>query len=129
MPSNFTAKSDGITQAGQLRRRLTIQQETRTEDGYGGYTVEWATVANVFGAEMAWKPYNYAAPGQPLQLVYTRYIIRYMPTTQVVAGMRLVDNDSTGSGGTTFTIMGAIDPDGTKRQLHLTCEQVAPGTA
>lgn len=34
--------------AGELTERITIQGETRTPDGYGGYTVEWTDVATVW---------------------------------------------------------------------------------
>lgn len=34
---------------GGMRRRLELQQEVRTPDGGGGYTVGWSTVATVWG--------------------------------------------------------------------------------
>lgn len=33
---------------GGMRRRLELQQEVRTPDGGGGYTVNWSTVATVW---------------------------------------------------------------------------------
>lgn len=130
MPSAFTAKSDGTVPAGQLRRRLTIQQRADTSDGAGGYTTVWNTLIVVFGALTPWKPYAQAIGQMPQEQMWVRYAIRHpRSSASIVSGMRLVDADSTGTGGTTYTIIAAFDPDGTQRQMHLTCQQVAPGTA
>lgn len=128
MPSNFTPRTLPTVDAGQMRRKLTIQQATNTSDGAGGYTVTWQTLITVQGALTPWKPYALTLGQQVQESVYVRYLIRYQPSTQIKAGMRLVDNDMTGSGGTTYTIISALDPDGTQRQLQISCEQVAPGT-
>jgi SPP1 family predicted phage head-tail adaptor len=34
---------------GQLRKRITIQSETSTPDGAGGYTLGWTNVATAWG--------------------------------------------------------------------------------
>ena len=34
---------------GGMRHRLELQQELRTPDGGGGYTLDWSTVATVWG--------------------------------------------------------------------------------
>lgn len=128
MPINFTAKSDGIVPAGQLRRKLTIQQQVNTPDGAGGYTPTWTTYATVFGAMQPWKPYQQLLGQQAVETVWVRYLIRWQPSLNIVTGMRLVDYNTAGSPGTTYTIVSAFDPDGTQRQLHITCQQVAPGT-
>lgn len=126
--NNVTPRTLPSVDAGMMRRKLTIQQATNTPDGMGGYTVTWSTLVTVYGALTPWKPFQLVAGQQVLENVYVRYITRYQPSTQIKAGMRLVDNDQTGSGGTTYTIISALDPDGTQRQLQMTCEQIAPGT-
>ncbi|MES2983913.1 MAG: phage head closure protein [Pseudomonadota bacterium] len=37
-----------MTLASQLTERVSIQQQVRVDDGYGGQTVSWSELANVF---------------------------------------------------------------------------------
>lgn len=129
MPGNFTAKSDGAVQAGGLRRRLTIQQPTLTADGNAGATVGYTNVLNpVYGALTSWKPTIQMVGDRMVTVVWARFLIRYQPTPVITSGMRLIDNDPDGSAGSTYTIIGALDPDGTKRQLHILAQQIIQGT-
>lgn len=127
--SQFSPRTIPAVQSGALRRRLTIQYVSdNTPDGAGGYTPVWATLCMLWGSLAPWKPYQLIVGQQVQEAVYVRYLTRYPPSTQIKAGMRLVDEASSGSGGTTYTIISAMDPDGSKRQLQISCEQVAPGT-
>ena len=113
---------------GMLRRRLTIQQHTDVADGSGGWTTTWATVTQAWGAIVKPTFAEIMLGQQVRERVMLHYIIRYPPTTAILPGMRLLDFDSTGGGGLTFTIISAQDVDGTRRQMRITCEQVAPGS-
>ncbi len=111
---------------GAMRRRLTIQQAVRTSDGAGGYTTTWTAVCQVWGA-LAKPTYTEVLLGQQVgERVTLAYLIRYQPSVAISAGMRVVDYDSTGAGGKTYTIVEASDVDGTARQMRLTVQQVAP---
>lgn len=126
--SSKTPRVNAVIDAGMFRRRLTIQQAVNTSDGKGGYTTSWSTVAQAWGALVPWKSFELFLGEQVREKFRTRYTIRWQPSTVIAEGMRLVDGDTTGAGGTTYTIIEATDVDGTRRQMRLTVEQVAPGT-
>lgn len=125
---NLNPRVSPVVDAGLLRRRLTIQQMSNTGDGAGGYTTTWTTVCLARGAIV--KPtFREIFMGQQVgERVRQFFVIRFPPSTTISSGMRVVDDDSSGGAGTTYTILIAQDVDGTKRQMRLTCEQIAPGT-
>lgn len=125
---NFTPRTNATVDAGMMRRRLTIQQSTNTADGNAGLTQTWNDLLTVFGALTSWKASEITVGAQIQPVVWAKFLIRYQPGTRVTAGMRVVDNDPNGSANTTYTIFSALDPDGTQRQLELTCQQIIAGT-
>lgn len=100
---------------GALRHRLALQEETRSADSGGGYTLIWSGVATVWGRI---EPLTGAERLQAMQLesrVSHRVTIRHR--TGVSAGMRLLHN------GRALNIRTVIDPDERRHWLELMCEE------
>lgn len=102
-------------QAGKLRKRITIAQESRTADGRGGYALGWATVCTVSGEVADLSARERLAAQQLESDIATAITIRYR--TGITSAMRAtVDSVS-------YQIRGVRDPDGRKRMLILDCER------
>lgn len=63
--------------AGQLDRRITIEQETETVSPSGGVVVTWATVATVWAAKMDVRPRERYAAATDLATETTTFRIRW----------------------------------------------------
>jgi SPP1 family predicted phage head-tail adaptor len=90
--------------AGEMRRRITIQQRVTSTDEFGGAAVAWADFA------YCWAYYEplHGSELYAAQQVYpetdTRFSIRYR--TGLDPSMRLVDQD-----GVQFDVTGIVDVD------------------
>lgn len=101
--------------AGDLRHRVTLQQETRVEDGYGGFTVTWADVATVWAGIQPISG-NEALVARQLQDSIThKVVMRYR--AGVVAAMRLK------FGTRVFNIREVRNFDERNWKLELRCEE------
>lgn len=104
-------------QAGQLRHRVTIQQNTPSRDTYGEEIESWSALATVWAAvEPLAGTERYAADGaQTLATVDTRIRIRYW--SGITPGMRVL------FGARTFDIQAVIHLEERQQELHLLCEE------
>ncbi|HYH39919.1 MAG TPA: phage head closure protein [Azospirillum sp.] len=76
------------TQPGDLDQRVTIQSETRADDGYGGSTLAWSTVATVWA--QVW-PVSGKERVQAQQIeAPAMYRCKIRRRGDVTAGMRVV---------------------------------------
>lgn len=105
-------------QAGRLRNLITIQQRTLTQDSLGGSVETWSTLAASVPADvrMVGQGERYVASAdQEVALVTHRVRLRYRsdvtPLNRIIYGSRVLDIES------------AVDPDGRRRTLVLTCSE------
>lgn len=111
------------TGAGRLRTRIQIQQEQRTDDGQGGYTMTWGGAGFQWNA---WAEKLYVTGGETVELEQAQsrrrftYRIRNRKDVTVVAGMRVVD----GTLSLTITAVANDDLDLAAQVIH--CIEVAP---
>jgi len=100
---------------GALRHRLTIEQRLRTDDGGGGASVSWETLAEVWGAVEAVSGKETVAADRVSGQISYRIIIRYR--SDLVPAMRFRRDTEI------FEIRALRDEDGRKRFLHCDCER------
>lgn len=99
---------------GKMRERVTLQQESSTTDGGGGYALGWTDVATVW-AKMEPVGGREQIEADKLQGVLDyRVTIRYR--SDVVPGMRLVWNSKN------FNIRAVVCEEERERFLTLTCD-------
>jgi SPP1 family predicted phage head-tail adaptor len=102
--------------AGTLRHRITIQQQTVTRDTFGGETITWADLATVWASKAHKSSREFFAAQKINAETQELFVVRYR--SGVTAKMRVsYDNRY-------YDIIGAYDPDGRKRELHLLCKEV-----
>ena len=63
--------------AGRLRHRLNLQQQTATQDSFGGAIITWATTATVWGGVEALSGSENFTADQVQSSLQVRIIIRY----------------------------------------------------
>lgn len=103
--------------AGDLRHRVTIQQETNTPDSRGGNAVSWAAITNgtCWASVEPMKAYERFQHAQIQHAVTHKVTVRHR--TDITAGMRVL------FGSRTFEIQGIRRPDERNRYLILECEE------
>lgn len=118
----------GPMAAGQLRRKLTVQERSATVDSYGFATTDaggaWRDVLTTWGAVTVRQQTVVLAVLAGQVMPTSAYVItlRYPPSVSIVSGMRVVD------GGRAYTIENVVDVDERHRTLTLYCvEAPAPG--
>lgn len=107
-------------QAGNLRKRATLQQKSSTQDDFGQYVVTWSTVASL------WCEVEALSGNERLQAKAFESEVRYRVTVRfrsefatpptVDAWRVLVD-------GRTLNIVAAMLPDMKKRYVVLDCTE------
>lgn len=109
--------------AGGLRRRLTIQQNSKTSDGLLGYTDSWSDLLTTWGSVTAKQSTALLQLIAGQQMAQTAYdiVLRYPPALTILPGMRVVD------GGRVYLISNVNDTNERHRVIHLACVQ-APAT-
>lgn len=99
-----------------LNRRVTLEAQTLTPDGGGGYSGGWDTVATVWAAI---EPVSGAEVfGPDASEARVRYRVMVRRRTDVFAGMRV--NDA----GRLFTIKSVLDDGPQSQFLTLTTEKI-----
>lgn len=100
---------------GAMRARITIQQESPTPSGGGGYALVWSDVATL------WASIEPAGGREVLQgarlesRITHRITIRY--TAGITAGMRVL------YGSRSFNIRAVTNPDERRRFMRLLAEE------
>jgi SPP1 family predicted phage head-tail adaptor len=101
---------------GNMRRRLAIEIPVETSDGAGGITRSFAAIGTVW-AQMEWRSgterWRADRPEQAATIIVT---MRWR--AGLTAGMQLRD------GIRVFEIISAGDPDGDRKRLVLTCNEI-----
>ena len=102
-------------QAGQLRRRVTIQQRSATQDEYGQPLNSWTDVTTVCAAIEPMSGRELLAAQAVNSEVSHNVTIRYIPG--ITAAMRL------NYGGRLFNIHSVLDENERHRMLTLQCSE------
>ncbi len=102
---------------GELRYRVTIEQNNGSADGGGGMADSWATVATVWAQIEQFQSSASAHAGRAAERFSMRATIRHR--TDISAGMRLTHD------GEIYRIRAASDPEQRGRYLSLSCEREA----
>ena len=103
-------------EAGLMRKRLTIQAPTRSRDAVGADVETWHTLCQVWGWVREGAGREFAIGGQVIQAVgFVNIEIRWRndvrPRCRVLMGSRI------------FDVNDAMDPDGFRRKLQLSCKE------
>lgn len=111
--------------AGQLRRRIQIQQVVETPNGNGGNVETWAVVP---GCTSVPAKFAYPPPAkkgdtefvnqQRRSAEFVTITIRYRPTQNINAAMRIV------YGTRNFVIRTILPIDERQQQVDLQCEEL-----
>jgi SPP1 family predicted phage head-tail adaptor len=100
---------------GELKRRVVLEQATRTPDGAGGAALSWTTVATLFAAVRALSGGESFAFDRIGGRVTHEFIIRHRGDVQPAMRFRL--------GTRLFEILAALDLDGRRRHLRCLVEE------
>lgn len=100
---------------GRMRDRVSIQSETRTSDGRGGYTKTWTTLATVWAQISPLRAAEQVEAGALQGVTVFRATIRYRD--DVTTPMRVL------WGSRVFNIRGITNTDERKRFTELLCEE------
>lgn len=107
-------------EAGTLRHRLTIQDQAKSRDGFGGEIINWTTWATVWGAvePLSGRERFVQASDQQIYELTTRIRIRYREglhtEMRVVWGVRV------------YNIRAVINRETRDREVYLMCEELNP---
>lgn len=101
--------------AGTLRQRVTIQDKSVVRDTYGGETISWTDVAEVWAAVEPLQGREYLEARQTMAEVTTRIRVRYR--SGITPEMR-VEYDSRN-----YEILAVIHVREQQRELHLMCRE------
>lgn len=114
-------------QAGRLRRKITIQQQTRTSDGAGGAAVSWVTVLTTWAQPIDLHGSELWAAEQVSARNIRKFAFRYPPSLTLTPPMRLIDGAGDDiAGADIYNIRNIVEPAERRQQMVATCELV-PG--
>lgn len=101
---------------GRLRHRVTLQQQSSTQDGYGEQVNSWSDLKTVWASVEPLKGRELYAAQQVKTEITTRIKMRYR--AGVVSKMRVV------YGSKTYDILSVIDAEERHIELHLMCMEL-----
>jgi len=103
---------------GKLRHRITIQQRSSEQDGYGGQIDTWDDVATVWASVEPLTGRALFAAQELNSEVTIKITMRYR--AGITYAMRVA------YGTRTFDILAPIDPEERHIELHLMCKEMIP---
>ena len=110
-------------QAGRLRQRITLQHKPAEVEGSAGYVAgDWATAREegpFWAASEEGMGLRFFRAQQIWSATSVVFTIRYQPGVTFSVEDRIVWGDRT------FTILGAYDPDGGRREFVIACKDYA----
>lgn len=105
-------------QAGKLRHRVTIQQDTPVQDGYGQPVASWGTYAVRWAAVEPLTGREYFTAQQTQATVNTRIRVRWSSGHGITPKMRVSWS------GRLFEIDSVLEKESGHRELHLMCTEI-----
>lgn len=103
--------------AGKLRERVTLQAETQTPDGAGGYSLGWSDVATVWASVKPMRGKESLESMQVRDVQPYEVMIRYNSAVTVTPKHRLSWN------GKLLNIRSVVNRDMRDKYLMLHCEE------
>ena len=111
-------------QAGQLNRRVQVQQQSTTQDAFGQPQQTWATVATVWASiDIQRGALLYETSEFISQVVY-RITMRYSPSLVLKPNMRLVYVDTASNVTHTYEIQPVWDDNAAHRQISVLAHEI-----
>jgi len=104
-------------QAGKLRQRITIEQATETQDGFGATLQSWSTLATVWAEVLTDMGTEGFAPDSAVERTVQTYTINLRHRSDVTTKMQVRYD------GRTLDIENVFDPTGRRRTLVLKCKE------
>jgi SPP1 family predicted phage head-tail adaptor len=106
-----------VIRAGELRHRATIQQDSgTTTDTTGGRVSNWTTFRVLQVKLESMEAWEFDALRRRFAEASYALVARF--TTGIVPAMRVSCE------GRTFDILGAVDPDGRRTELHIAVREM-----
>ena len=102
---------------GDLNKRLTLQHQTKTSDGMGGWVSVWTDAATVWGAIWPTSAQDTIQANATVMVVTHRIRIRYRSVLKTSWRVSWA--------GRYFTIVSIIDPSMDHKFLDLLCKEAA----
>jgi len=100
---------------GELRHRVHVEVESRTDDGGGGAIAAWVPVATVWAAVRDGDGREVTSAdgrqGRATHEIWVRHRPGVVPSARLVEGARI------------FDVRAVLDPDGTKRWMRCLVEE------
>ena len=103
--------------AGALRERITIEDKTVTQDGYGAEVITWSSVGTFWGAVEPLAGREFLEGRQLIAEVTTRIRLRYQPDVDIRPEMRAEYR------GRYFEVVAVLHIKERKREIHLMCTE------
>lgn len=104
--------------AGDLRERVTIQDKSVVQDGYGAEVISWTTVGTFWAAVEPLAGREFLEGRQMTAEVTTRIRIRRQDATvEIRPEMQAVYR------GRTFEIVAVLELKERRREMHLMCTE------
>ena len=105
---------------GELKRKITIQSPSTTQDSFGQPTDTWDTVANTWAAINAVTSKEVYALGAGFTAQVThRVTIRFRRDLCIQSGYRILYRDRI------FRVQAVSDPDEERVLLNLMCQELS----
>jgi SPP1 family predicted phage head-tail adaptor len=101
---------------GELNKRITLQAQTRTSDGMGGFVTGWTDIATVWAKAWTISSTEQTGAAQTSLFRVQKFKIRYRSVLKSAWRVKYGDRY--------FNITG-IDPDAKNEFIFLTCKEAA----
>lgn len=105
-----------MTQIGALDKRITLQCQTKTPDGMGGFTVAWVAVCTAWAGVWPVSATEQLRASAPTMVATHRVRIWYRSVLS--ASWRVLYN------GRYFSIVSKVDPSESHEYIDLLCKEV-----
>lgn len=102
--------------AGLLRKRITLQRSTSTQDTFGADVVTWADVGGRWASVEPLAGREFEDGQQNISRIETRFVTRY--TTGITSKNRIVFNN------VNYDIESIINVDQRDREMEILCSRV-----
>lgn len=106
--------------AGLIRRRVTVQRYTATQNSLGEEVATWSNLFSAWASVDAVTASERFASGSQQELATVTHRIRLRYRDDYVAGPK----DRVSFDGKTFDIESAVDPDGRRRETVMLCREL-----
>ena len=111
--------------AGKLNRRITIQQQSTTQDSYGGQVQSWSDFYACWAAIDIQQSQLIYATAEFISKVTYRISIRYTSSVVFAPNMRIIYTEPTTGVTHTYNIEAILNPTQGNVSLTFLCYELA----